>query len=166
MSLRRRAVAVALPAALLAAVVAVPAAPAAAAIPQGGAAVVLARMSLPQRVGQVFMVGGAATGVSSATRTAVSRYHAGNVMLTGRSYLGVTATARVTAGLRSLATTAATAGVPLFIGTDQEGGKVQVLHGSGFSTIPSALTQGTWSTSQLRAAATTWARQLRAAGVN
>jgi beta-N-acetylhexosaminidase len=56
--------------------------------------------------------------------------------------------------------------VPLFVATDQEGGRVQVLSGPGFSNIPSALTQGGWSTTLLRSAARTWGRQLRAAGVN
>jgi beta-N-acetylhexosaminidase len=131
-----------------------------------GPAAVLAGMSEAQRVGQLFMVGGAATGVSSATLSAISTYHAGSIILTGRSSAGVAATARVTAALRARVTSASTAGVPLFVATDQEGGKVQVLSGPGFSTIPSALTQGTWSVSTLNNSARTWASQLRAAGVN
>ncbi len=43
---------------------------------------------------------------------------------------------------------------------------MQVLSGSGFSTMPSGLTQGTWSTSTLQAAARTWGGQLAQAGVN
>jgi beta-N-acetylhexosaminidase len=131
-----------------------------------GPAAVLAGMSEAQRVGQLFMVGGAATGVSSATLSAISSYHVGSIILTGRSSAGVTATARVTAALRARVTSASTAGVPLFVATDQEGGEVQVLSGPGFSTIPSALTQGTWSVSRLDSSARTWASQLRAAGVN
>ena len=130
------------------------------------AAARLARMTEAQRVGQLFMVGTPATGASSATLTAIARYHVGNVILTGRSYAGVAAVARVSATLRARATATATNAVPLFVATDQEGGYVQVLHGPGFSTIPTALIQGGWSTTYLRAAATTWGRQLRAAGVN
>lgn len=127
---------------------------------------VFARMSEAQRVGQVLMVGTPATGVSSAVGSAISQQHVGSVILTGRSYAGVTATASVTKALRAKATSTATAGVPLLISADQEGGKVQVLQGTGFSRIPSALTQGTWSTSTLTSRARTWAGELRAAGVN
>ena len=130
------------------------------------AAAVLARMSLAQRVGQLFMVGGPATGVGPAARRAVTTYHVGNVMLTGRSYAGVARTATVSAGLQRLTTTAATGGVPLFVATDQEGGLVQVLNGRGFSDMPTALRQGSLSPSSLRQRATSWAWQLRRAGVN
>ena len=139
---------------------------ASAAVPSGGATVVLAHMTLEQRVGQLFMVGTPATYASSSTLRAITTYHVGNVILTGRSYSGTQATAKVTAALRARAGAAATFGVPLFIGTDQEGGSVQVLQGTGFSSIPRALTQGTWSTTTLRSRATTWGRQLRSAGVN
>ncbi|MDQ1483004.1 MAG: beta-N-acetylhexosaminidase [Actinomycetota bacterium] len=127
---------------------------------------VLAGMSLQQRVGQLLMVGAKATGPAVATSRAINSYHVGNVILTGRSSLGVGATARVTAGLRAQATAEATRGTDLFVATDQEGGQVQVLSGPGFSSIPNALTQGGWSASTLRARAAGWGSQLRSAGVN
>ena len=127
---------------------------------------VFSSMSLGQRVGQLFMVGTPATSVSAATRSQIGRYHVGNVMLTGRSYGGTRTPARVASAMQARTTTSATAGVRLLVATDQEGGLVQVLHGSGLSEIPTALTQGTWSTRHLRRRAGTWARQLRAAGVN
>jgi beta-glucosidase-like glycosyl hydrolase len=127
---------------------------------------VLASMSTAQRVGQLFMVGTPASGLSSQTVTDIQTYHVGNVILTGRSSAGVAATAAVSAAAQQKATNAATAGVPLFISTDQEGGQVQVLSGTGFSTIPSGLTQGSYAPSTLRADAKTWGGQLKAAGVN
>jgi len=130
------------------------------------AAAALARMTLAQRVGQLFMVGTAATEASAGTLSAISNRHVGSVMLTGRSSAGTAATARVVKTLNARATGTATAGVPLLVATDQEGGKVQVLSGTGFSRIPSALTQGRSSTTALRASAKTWGRQLRAAGVD
>lgn len=139
---------------------------AAAASPGSVAAARLARMSEAQRVGQLFMVSAVATGASSASLNAISRYHVGNVLLTGRSTAGLAAVQRVTASLRARVTSRSTDNVPLLVATDQEGGYIQVLRGSGFSSIPTALTQGGWSTTRLQAAATTWARQLRAAGVN
>lgn len=130
------------------------------------AATVLARMSEPQRVGQLFMVGTPATSASSATLAVISRYHVGNVFLSGRSYGGTRGPARVVAAMQARATTAATSGVRLLVATDQEGGAVQVLNGAGISDIPSALTQGTFSATRLRRLAGTWAGQLRASGVN
>jgi len=53
--------------------------------------------------------------------------------------------------------------IPLLIGTDQEGGQVQVLQGSGFGTIPSGLKQGTLPTATLRADAKTWGLALHRA---
>jgi beta-N-acetylhexosaminidase len=143
-----------------------PAAPASAGAPAGGAQAVFNRMSQAQRIGQLFMVGGAATGVGSATLSAIGSYHVGNVILTGRSARGVSATRAVTNGLQARAGSSATGGVPLFVSSDQEGGYVQVLSGPGFSAIPQALTQGGWSTSTLQAAAQHWGGQLAAAGVN
>lgn len=139
--------------------------PSAGAPARDAASAALASMTLEQRVGQLLMVGGPATGVHSATRTAVTRYHVGNLMLTGRSTAGVRATARVSAGVQALTTRSATAGVPLLVATDQEGGAVQVLRGTGFTRIPSGLVQGGWSTALLRSRAQRWGAELRAAGV-
>ena len=135
--------------------------------PDQTAAKALAGMSLPQRVGQLFMVSTPADGSNASVVTGqIDHYHLGNVFLAGRSSAGVTATAAVTAGLRTHVSTDTTASVPLLIGTDQEGGYVQVLSGPGFSPIPTGLTQGGWSTQTLTTDATAWARQLHAAGVN
>jgi beta-glucosidase-like glycosyl hydrolase len=128
---------------------------------------VLAAMTEQQRVGQLFMAGVPATGpVSSAISTDISTYHTGSVILTGDSSAGVTATLQLTNQLQSLATGAATDGVPLFISTNQEGGNVQSLTGPGFSTMPTALSQGSEPTAELLQNAQTWGSQLVAAGVN
>ncbi len=133
--------------------------PASATGPSGGASAVLARMSLAQRVGQLFMVGSAAGSPTSATLSVIRTYHVGNVMLTGRSSQGTAHTKTVSDALQRQVSTASTYNVPLFVATDQEGGKVQVLSGSSFSTMPSALTQGGWTTTSLRSWAQTWGRQ-------
>ncbi|HEU5271567.1 MAG TPA: glycoside hydrolase family 3 N-terminal domain-containing protein, partial [Jatrophihabitans sp.] len=140
--------------------------PAAAANNPNAATIAFNGMTEAQRVGQVFMVGTPAGSVSSQTVTDIQSYHVGNVILTGRSSAGVAATAAVSASLQAKADGPSTSGVPLFIATDQEGGNVQVLSGTGFSTIPTALTQGSYSASTLRADAKTWGSQLKAAGVN
>jgi len=127
---------------------------------------VFAAMTLRQRIGQLFMVGTPATSASSSTLSEITRFHVGNVMLTGRSHGGTRTPARVAAAMKARATTSATAGVRLLVSTDQEGGLVQVLHGPGISEMPTALRQGQFSLSHLQSSATTWGRQLRASGLN
>ena len=135
------------------------------------ARVALSNLTLAQRVGQLFMVGTPADGSASAgashdAAAQIGARHVGGVILTGRSRGGITATAALTTALQGRTTWNATAGVPLLVAADQEGGQVQVLSGPGFSVIPTALTQGGWSTSQLRTRAAEWGGQLRKAGVN
>jgi beta-N-acetylhexosaminidase len=123
------------------------------------------RMSEAQRVGQLFLVGLPADVASPATAAAVQAYHFGSLLL-GPSSAGVAALAGATAQMQSLATSSATGGARFYIAANQEGGQVQPLTGPGFSRMPSALTQGSWAASTLRAAAAGWGRELRAAGVN
>ncbi len=54
----------------------------------------------------------------------------------------------------------------MLVATDQEGGEVQVLTGSGFSDIPSAMDQSTQPRDQLVASARTWGKELADVGVN
>ena len=123
------------------------------------------RMTTAQRIGQLFMVGGAVTGLGSATTTAISTYHVGNLVLTGRTTAGAPPVRYLT-GRADTLTTNATAGVPLFIAADQEGGYVQVLQGPGFSRMPTALTQGSWADTTLTAYARTWGTQVMRSGVD
>jgi beta-N-acetylhexosaminidase len=124
---------------------------------------VLGSMSVAQQAGQLFMMGVSSTAPTSSDLSLVGSRHLGGVILMGHTSQGVTATRTVTNVLQARATS--TAGAALFVAVDQEGGNVQVLTGSGFSTMPTALTQGTWATSTLRANAATWGRQLLNAGV-
>jgi beta-N-acetylhexosaminidase len=126
----------------------------------------LSAMSLSKRVGQLFVGGVSSTSPSSAELATIRRRHLGGVILTGHNDVGVTATRHVTRRVQAQATGSTTNGVKLWISADQEGGFVQSLSGSGFSTIPTALAQGTWTRSALTSRAQTWGGQLRAAGVN
>lgn len=120
-------------------------------------------MTTAERVGQLFMIGIGAHGATSAELARLSEERAGNVYLAGRSSAGRARTAHVSGVLRGYTSYA---GVSPFVGTDQEGGEVQVLSGPGFDSIPTALTQGTYTTAQLVTKARRWGGQLRAAGVN
>ncbi len=139
---------------------------AAALSPADQARAVYARMTTAQRIGQLFMVGGPATGLGTATQTAITRYHVGNLVLTGRTTSGTAPVRALTARADALTTSAATAGVPLLIAADQEGGYVQVLQGPGYSWMPTALTQGSWSDTTLTADARVWGRQVMRSGVD
>ena len=128
------------------------------------AARVFGRLTEAQRVGQLFLVGVTDDIAGPQTTAALQRYHFGSLLLNPTSE-GVTALAAATAHMQALGA-AYDGGVRMFIAANQEGGEVQHLTGPGFSTMPSALTQGTWSTATLRSAAAGWGRELRAAGVN
>ena len=134
--------------------------------PPSPAEAALDRMTLTQQVGQLFMVGTPADEVDARTRAQIGRFHVGNVMLTGRSRHGVRPPARVARTMQAQVSRRSTAGVRLFVATDQEGGLVRVLQGPGFAPIPTALEQGRGRPSRLRSAAHRWAGELRRAGVN
>ncbi len=125
---------------------------------------VLGRLTLAQRVGQLFLVAVDGDTVGTELTSAERTYHFGSLLL-NKSAAGTEALAAPTAAMRALAPAAA-GGVGFFIAANQEGGSVQQLSGPGFAAMPPALTQGGWSTARLRATATGWGTELRAAGVN
>jgi beta-N-acetylhexosaminidase len=123
-------------------------------------------MTVSQRVGQLFMGSVTPSAPDSKRIQLMRQYHVGSVFLAGRSKAGTQATKTLVDGLQANADSAAGRRVGLLVSTDQEGGQVQVLSGPGFSTIPSALTQGSWTTDKLRGEAAVWAKELKSAGVN
>src|SRR2546423_3941544 len=127
---------------------------------------VLASMTESQRIGQLFMVALPNDQLSSTMRSAIATWHFGSFWFSATTRAGVTAVRAVANAVQAQATSSATHRVRFFVAANQEGGLVQALKGPGFDVIPSALTQGTWSTTYLQAQALRWGRQLRAAGVN
>jgi beta-N-acetylhexosaminidase len=123
-------------------------------------------MTLAQRVGQLFLVGLSQDVVGPVTTTALQQYHFGSLLMGMDTAVGVTALRAATAHMQSLATPTMTGGVRFFVAANQEGGEIQALTGPGFSVMPSALTQGSWSVTTLRQQAEQWGGELRAAGVN
>ncbi|ALJ22254.1 glycoside hydrolase family 3 N-terminal domain-containing protein [Microbacterium sp. No. 7] len=119
----------------------------------------LARLTLEQRVGQLFMVGSPVEAASPLTHEALVAAEVGGAFLHGRSRLGVEAIAQLVDGL-----TAGAPGAP-WVAADQEGGYVQALAGPGFDRIPAAIEQAGTGAAQLRADAARWGAQLREAGV-
>ncbi|MDF2257283.1 glycoside hydrolase family 3 N-terminal domain-containing protein [Streptantibioticus ferralitis] len=127
---------------------------------------VMARMSAAQRVGQLFMSPVSTSGIAPAESAAIRAHNVGSIFLMGHSNAGVRPIRTITDQLQSTAQSVGGAKVRLFTATDQEGGKVQILNGPGFSPMPSAVVQGQWPVSRLQGQAADWGRQLRAAGVN
>jgi beta-N-acetylhexosaminidase len=142
------------------------AAPPAAAVTASCADTVLASMTESQRIGQLFNIALPYDQLSSTMRSAIATYHFGSFWFSQKTSAGVTALRAVSNAVQAQATLAHTHNVRFFIAANQEGGYVQALNGPGFDVIPTALTQGTWSTTYLQAKALRWGRQLRAAGVN
>lgn len=126
----------------------------------------LASMTESQRIGQLFMVGLPYDSLTTAERSAIANYHFGSVWYAKKTSVGVTALRAFSDSIQAQATWSATRNVRFLIAANQEGGRVQALNGPGFDVMPTALTQGTWSRTYLRAKAARWGSQMRSAGVN
>lgn len=118
-----------------------------------------------ERAGQLIMVGVETAGPRLASIDAVSTHHVGNVFIAGQTHAGAQAIRGVVDAMTALVGPDTTHGTPLLVATDQEGGQVQVLQGSGLSTIPSALEQAAMPAQDLRARALTWGQELADVGV-
>jgi beta-N-acetylhexosaminidase len=125
---------------------------------------VLGGLSLAEQVGQLFLVGVDGDIAGAELTAAEQAYHFGSLLL-NKSSVGIAQLAAQTAAMQGLAAAEA-GGVRAFVAANQEGGEIQQLTGPGFATMPSELVQGGWPVSVLRAAATGWGTDLRAAGVN
>ncbi|WP_405064075.1 glycoside hydrolase family 3 [Kribbella sp. NBC_01505] len=119
-------------------------------------------LTLRQRAAQLIMTGISANGMTSAQRPIVQKQKPGGVLL-----LGAGGSLAHTRTATAAATKAATVeGIRPLVAADQEGGQIQRLKGAGFTRIPAATVQGTWTSDKLTAQATQWAGQLKQAGIN
>jgi beta-N-acetylhexosaminidase len=126
---------------------------------------VLSRMTMAQRVGQLFLVG-IAGDPGREVAGAVAAYHFGALLFATTSTAGAARVRQLTGAVQALATAGATAGARFFVAANQEGGEVQQLRGAGFATMPPALAQGALPAAVLQRQAAAWGRQLSRAGVN
>lgn len=130
--------------------------------PAAKASRAIATMSLDERAGQLIMAPMFAGGNPADLSALISTRHVGSVVLIGNWNNGTAAAKTAADALQSYAPS----GNQLIVSTDQEGGQVQHLKGSGFDTMPSAVTQGQMSADTLRSSAKTWGGQLKQAGIN
>lgn len=130
--------------------------------PAAKASRAIATMSLDERAGQLIMAPMFAGGNPADLSALISTRHVGSVVLIGNWNNGTAAAKTAADALQSYAPS----GNQLIVSTDQEGGPVQHLKGSGFDTMPSAVAQGQMSADTLRSSAKTWGGQLKQAGIN
>ena len=130
--------------------------------PAAKASRAIATMSLDERAGQLIMAPMFAGGNPADLSALISTRHVGSVVLIGNWNNGTAAAKTAADALQSYAPS----GNQLIVSTDQEGGQVQHLKGSGFDTMPSAVAQGQMSADTLRSSAKTWGGQLKHAGIN
>ena len=115
-----------------------------------------------QKVGQLLMVALNVDGDVGSLVDLVSKGKVTGVLLLGNGW----SLNDVTDTSAALNKQAARQPIGLYIAVDQEGGVVQRLGGSGFSKIPAAKKQGSWSAAKLTTSAQSWAEELASAGVN
>lgn len=127
------------------------------------AAEILSDWTLEEKVGQLFMAGIDVQRQETATFDVIRDQYVGNLFVGGRSKAGIDPVSSLVTNLMSAGSALR---APMFISTDQEGGKVQVLRGPGISDIPSALQQSEWSERKLEAKATNWGAELAEMGFN
>jgi beta-N-acetylhexosaminidase len=119
----------------------------------------LATLDRRAEVAQLFLVGVPLDDLGAGE--SLVRDGVGGLFLAGRSATSAQDIAATTAAWQSLAP-----GPGPWIAADQEGGKVQSLHGPGFDRLPSALDQGRLPPDELVALADRLGTALSGAGVN
>lgn len=118
-----------------------------------------------QALGQLLMVAFQTSDARTTLDGLIASQHVGNVIYLG-GWDGAALVKKTSAHLQGQATKAATAGIPLLLAADQEGGEVRQLRGDGFSKVPSAEVQSQMSSAELTSAAKGWAGELKAVGIN
>lgn len=118
-----------------------------------------------QRIGQLLMVGFDTNAALDSLDDEIRSDHVGNVIYLG-GWDGAEKVRTTSEHLQDLVSRKATGGIGLMIAADQEGGEVHQLRGEGFTRPPEAVEQAQMSRSALVKAATGWAEELKAVGVN
>jgi beta-N-acetylhexosaminidase len=123
-------------------------------------------LTLDQEIGQLFELGLAGDRLGPTEINMIQSDHIGSVWFVATSTAGVSGIHAVTAAVQAQVSGTATGNIGFFIAANQEGGVIQAMQGPGFSQIPAAVVQGTWSANLLQGRAAGWAQELRAAGIN
>ena len=123
-------------------------------------------MDTAEHAALLVMAGIPADGTTDAQLARLADAGISSVFLRGRSQLSVTGTRAETDQITAALEDNLPEDLPVWVATDQEGGFVRVLQGTGFSELPTAVEQGTWSESRLRETVAVAGSELAEAGVN
>jgi len=123
-------------------------------------------MTPDQRIGQLFELGLANDRLGPTEINMIRTDHIGSVWFVDRSSAGLSIIRAWTTAVQAQVSAATTANVRFFVAANQEGGVIQAMQGAGFSTIPSAVVQGSWAPAVLQSRAKVWGAELLAAGIN
>jgi len=127
---------------------------------------VFATMTLDQRIGQLFELGLAGDRLGPTEINMIRTDHIGSVWFVDRSSAGVPGINAVASAVQAQVSSESTANIRFFVAANQEGGLIQAMQGPGFSSMPSAVVQGSWALAVLQTRAAAWGQELRSAGIN
>lgn len=119
-------------------------------------------LPLAEQVGQLYMMGVTGQSLGPQETARLSGLHIGSVVLLGTPPSGVAGVRALTDRIQALGQLP---GIPVLVSADQEGGQIQRLTGAGFTTIPAATVQDTWSASGLQQSWAVYGQQMAQAGV-
>ncbi|WP_334121157.1 glycoside hydrolase family 3 N-terminal domain-containing protein [Glutamicibacter sp.] len=124
------------------------------------------QMTVEQQAASLVMAGVPATGASTGELKAMKEQGISNVFLRGRSQLSLKQTATKVGAITKTLKSNVPEDLAVWVATDQEGGFVRVLQGSGFTELPTATKQGQWSSEKLSSNITQVGEELAEAGIN
>lgn len=101
----------------------------------------LSSLTLPQKIGQLFMLSLAGTTLTNDMRRLIYDYRIGGLALFGYNIGTPAEVASLTNEMQSLAFST-TPAIPLLLAIDQEGGKIQRLNQAPFSAFPNPMALG------------------------
>ncbi len=138
--------------------------PPTASTPASCATRVAAGLTVPQKVGQLLMVG-LFPGDTASVEPSITSLHLGGLVYLG-GWNGSGTVAATSQRVQSLTGPQGTGGIRLMVAADQEGGQVLQLRPPGFTSVPSAVTMGSQGASATTSYGALVGRELAAAGVN
>ena len=126
----------------------------------------LTNMTTAQKIGQLMMIGFEGTTVDAELRRIIVDYHVGGVILFARNVESPEQVAHLTNELQKIALESGHPG--LFIGIDQEGGRVaRLTEKTGFTEFPSVMAiAATGDPENARRMAAAMAAEMRTVGIN
>jgi beta-N-acetylhexosaminidase len=124
----------------------------------------LKNMTLEEKVGQLFQVGFHSKTTDAEIKDLIENYHIGGVIYFSRNIENLEQTATLSKNLQELALNSS-AGIPLFISIDQEGGKVRRI--KDLTYFPANIEIGATGDKELsRKIAAATAKELKEVGIN